>query len=255
MDCEEVLRRLDAYVDGELTVAERRPLEGHLSGCARCGAEAAALARLSRGIRDDAPRYRASDKLRAQIRGELRQAPRPTARSPRRIVAAFAYAASVLLAVAVGSGGTVLLLGQQRSDSVADELLEDHLRSLLAAHLTDVASSDQHTVKPWFAGHSDLSPPVVDLTADGFPLVGGRLDLVAGRPVPALVYRRRKHIINLFVLPAAPGGHGGELGELARHGYHLIHWDQGDLSLWAVSDAAPGELADFARLYRTATAG
>ena len=123
-------------------------------------------------------------------------------------------------------------------------------RRLLAGHLIDVESSDQHTVKPWFAGRSNLSPSVIDLAADGFPLIGGRLDLVAGRPVPALVYKRRQHIINLFVLPVQPNGHSSKL---ARHGYNLVHWDEGDLSLWAVSDAAPSELAEFAKLYRAAT--
>ena len=105
-----------------------------------------------------------------------------------------AYAASLLLAVAIGSGGTFLMIGERQEDQVAAEIIDSHLRSLLGAHLTDVASSDQHTVKPWFAGRSDLSPPAVDLATEGFPLVGGRLDLIAGKPVPALVYKRREHV-------------------------------------------------------------
>jgi anti-sigma factor RsiW len=250
MQCDEVRRRLDAYVDGELPEAERRPVGDHLTGCAGCSDAAAALVRLSADIRAAAPPYRAPDELRDQIRAELRRAA-PAGTGPR-LFGPLAYAASLLLAVALGSGGTALLLGEVRSDSVADELLDDHLRSLLAGHLTDVGSSDQHTVKPWFAGHSDISPNVVDLAADGFPLIGGRLDLVGGRPVPALVYKRRQHVINLFVLPAK---NDGRSAELARHGYNLIRWDEGDLSLWAVSDAAPAELAEFAKRYRTATGG
>lgn len=252
MQCEEVLRRLDGYVDGELAEAERRPVSDHLGGCAGCSDAAAALVRLSAEIRAAAPVYRAPDALRERIRNELRRAAAPTAAPSPRWFGSLAYAASLLLAVALGSGGTVLLLGQERTDSVADELLDDHLRSLLASHLTDVTSTDQHTVKPWFAGHSDISPSVVDLAAEGFPLIGGRLDLVDGRPVPALVYKRRQHIINLFVLPARPDGHSSEL---ARHGYNIIHWDAGDLSLWAVSDAAPSELGEFVKLYRAATGG
>src|SRR6202008_4159952 len=136
------------------------------------------------------------------------------------------YAASILLAVAVGSGGTFVLVGERQTDTMAGEIIDSHLRSLLGTHLTDVASSDQHTVKPWFAGRSELSPPAVDLSAEGFPLVGGRLDLIGGKPVPALVYKRREHVINVFVLPAAADDSGKTL---TRRGYALRHWVEGDL--------------------------
>ena len=163
-----------------------------------------------------------------------------------------AYAASILLAVAVGSGGTLLITGERQEDAVANELIDSHLRSLLGSHLTDVASSDQHTVKPWFAGRSEVAPPAVDLAGEGFPLVGGRLDLIAGQPVPALVYKRREHVINVFVLPATKGGFGETL---TRRGYTVRHWNEGDLGFWAVTDAAPSELVEFERLFRAATSG
>jgi anti-sigma factor RsiW len=143
-------------------------------------------------------------------------------------------------------------VGERQTDTMAGEIIDSHLRSLLGSHLTDVASSDQHTVKPWFAGRTDLSPPTVELRSEGFPLVGGRLDLIAGKPVPALVYKRREHVINVFVLPAAPADHGETL---TRRGYNLRHWDEGDLGFWAVTDAAPSELAEFERLFRAATKG
>src|SRR6516164_9044201 len=244
MQCDEVGPRLDAYIDGELAEAERVQLRDHLLDCPDCGPEVTALERLRDGIRQAAPIYRAPEALRSRIRFALRQEAAASARAARPAPGWLAYAASILLAVAVGSGGTLLITGERQEDAVANELIDSHLRSLLADHLTDVASSDRHTVKPWFAGRSDVSPPAVDLTAQGFPLVGGRLDLIAGKPIPALVYKRREHVINVFVLPAS---HGDLAATITRHGYSVRHWDAGDLGFWAVSDAAPSELADFER--------
>ena len=252
MQCEEVRPRLGAYIDGELAEAERVLLREHLSGCAACSPEAAALERLRDDIRQSAPVCRAPAGLRSQIRDAIRR--EEASRSPAALRAPgwLAYAASLLLAVAIGSGGTFLAIGDRQEDRVAAEIIDSHLRSLLGTHLTDVASSDRHTVKPWFAGRSDVSPPAVDLSAEGFPLVGGRLDLIAGKPVPALVYKRREHVINLFVLPAAKPDLGAAS---SRRGYSLRHWTEGDLAFWAVTDAAAGELDEFERVFRAATAG
>jgi len=252
MQCDEVHPRLEAYVDGELAEAERGQLRDHLAGCPECGPEAMALERLRDGIRRSAPVYRAPEALRSQIRFALRQEAAATTRATRSAPGWLAYAASILMAVALGSGGTLLITGERQQDTVANELIDSHLRSLLGSHLTDVASSDQHTVKPWFAGRSEVAPPAVDLAGEGFPLVGGRLDVIAGKPVPALVYRRREHVINLFVLPTSRGDFGATL---ARRGYTLRHWKEGDLGFWAASDAAPSELAEFERVFRAATQG
>ncbi|HYP36070.1 MAG TPA: anti-sigma factor [Stellaceae bacterium] len=252
MQCDEVRPRLEAYVDGELAEAERVQLRDHLADCPECGPEATALEHLRDGIRQSAPVYRAPEALRSEIRFALRRQAATSARGARPAPGWLAYAASILLAVAVGSGGTLLITGERQEDAVANELIDSHLRSLLGNHLTDVASSDQHTVKPWFAGRSELSPPAVDLAGEGFPLVGGRLDLIAGKPIPALVYRRREHVVNVFVLPASRG----DLAKtLTRRGYSLRHWDEGDLGFWAVTDAAPSELAEFERVFRDATKG
>jgi anti-sigma factor RsiW len=251
MKCDEAQPLLDAYLDQELPEAERAALREHLAGCGECGPEAAAIDRLRVEIRSSAPVYRAPPGLQRQIRSALRHdtASLPaTARGPGWL----AYAASLLLAVMVGAGGTWLISGEQQQSLVVDEIIDSHLRSLLADHLTDVASSDKHTVKPWFAGHTDLSPPGVELKAQGFPLVGGRLDLIAGKPVPALVYRAGKHVINLFVLPARPGDFAETV---TRRGYTLRYWVAGDLGYWAVSDAAPNEFDKFERAFRQAAGG
>jgi len=252
MRCDEVQPRLGSYIDGELADDERAPLLDHLADCPQCGPEAAALARLRDGIRQAAPIYRAPAALRARVRAALRAETAANTRTVRPASGWLAYAASILLAVGVGSGGTLLITGEQQQDTVARELIDSHLRSLLAGHLTDVASSDRHTVKPWFAGRSEVSPPAVDLAGEGFPLVGGRLDVIGGKPIPALVYRRREHVINLFALPLSRGDLGTSL---TRRGYTLRHWNEGDLGFWAVSDAAPSELAEFENAFRAATNG
>jgi anti-sigma factor (TIGR02949 family) len=258
MECDEVRPLLEPYLDGELAEAEGTRLRDHVEGCTECGPEAAALERLRDGIRREAPVYRAPAELRSQLRFALRREAAASApvvpRAPGPTMTSYwlAYAASILIAVAVGSGGTWLISGELQENAITGEVIDSHLRSLLGTHLIDVQSSDKHTVKPWFAGRTDVSPPGVDLAAAGFPLIGGRLDLIAGRPVPALVYRAGKHIINVFVLPA----HAGDRGEtLTRRGYTLRHWSEGDLGYWAVSDASSDEFAKFESSFRAATGG
>ena len=252
MQCDEARPLIEAYVDGELEPAAQERLRAHLVLCPECEAEVAALQRLGAAFRAAAPAHPMPAAVRAGIRAALR---REAAAQDRQAVSAWrplAYAASLLLAVALGSSGTWLILGERQESRVAGEVIDSHLRSLLADHLTDVASSDQHTVKPWFEGKTGLSPPAVELASEGFPLVGGRLDLIAGKPVPALVYRFRKHVINVFVMPAQPDERGEST---SREGYNLRHWTEGDLGLWAVSDAAPEVLARFERSFRAATGG
>jgi anti-sigma factor RsiW len=159
-------------------------------------------------------------------------------------------AASVTL-VALSSGGTLLVTGARRGgERVRDEVLASHIRSLMPEHLTDVRSIDQHNVKPWFNGRLDFSPVVVRLDSLGFPLLGGRLDYIAGRPVAVVVYGRRRHVINAFSWPNGDGDAG--LTTASSHGYHALHWRAGGVEHWVVSDLNAAELAQFAGLLREA---
>jgi anti-sigma factor RsiW len=198
-------------------------------------------------MREQAPRFTPPADLADRIRFRLAaEAGRAAPASPQRWTR---LAASLLLTAALSSGITWELVSPAPGSRVAEEVVAGHVRSLMENHLTDVASTDQHTVKPWFNGRLALSPPVKDLTAEGYILVGGRLDYIAGESVAALVYRHRKHVINLYVLPAA---RAGERAPAEQHikGFNVLRWSGGGLEFWAVSDLNAAELGEFEQLVR-----
>jgi len=239
--------QLDAYLDGELTADDARELEAHLVQCPDCAGFRDERIALRAAIAAHVPALQASDALRQRVRAALHVA--GGTRSRRRIAApvvwrSLALAAS-LAVVAVGSWR--LALQRAAGGALTDQVLASHVRSLMPGHLTDVVSSDQHTVKPWFNGKLDFSPPVYDFSGRGFPLVGGRLDYLNGRPVAALVYGRRQHLINVFLWPAVQGPAGGPPAA-TRQGYHLLHWTTREYAYWVVSDLGISELHDFAAL-------
>jgi anti-sigma factor RsiW len=241
VDCPQTRDLLDAHLDGELDLVRTLEVERHLADCPGCAAAYDGLRSLQAALRGAPLRYAAPPRLEARVRAALRKEDRPRR---RRTLAALAGAAAAAALVVAAAG----LWHRPGDDPLAREVAAAHVRSLLA-HRTDVESSDRHTVKPWFTRRLDYAPPVPDLAGAGFPLAGGRLDYVDGRPVAALVYERRRHAINLFVWPAAGAADGGPT-LLARQGYSLIHWDQGGMTWWAVSDLNADELRDFVGLVR-----
>src|SRR6476469_2283648 len=252
----DVEAQVDAYLDGELAAMDSVELEAHLAGCASCGRFRDDRLALRTAIAAQLPRLEAPEALRDRVRTALRQAAAPSrARRPAPPMAwrGLALAASLAL-VAVGSWR---LAGEHTaSEILTDEVLASHVRSLMPGHLSDVISTDQHTVKPWFNGRLDFSPPVHDFAGRGYPLLGGRLDYVGGRPVAALAYGRRRHIVSVYVWPsdhAAPVVAGPD-----GNGYHLIHWATPVFTWWVVSDIGAAELSDFGAMLRladSATAG
>jgi len=248
MKCEEASVLLHALIDGELDAGHAREVEAHIADCPDCAVRLREFQELRGAMTPARLRYAAPASLRARIEGKL-PAQSVAGASRRSAIKGFAFGAG---ASAIAASGLLLMV--MRGDEqkrILDEVVSAHLRSLQAQHLIDVASSDQHTVKPWFNGRLDAAPPVADLTAQGFTLLGGRLDYVDAKPVAAIVYRRRVHIINLFCAPAPGSGHRGATME-SLHGFNVRRWSENGLNLWAVSDIEADELQDFGEKFEAA---
>jgi anti-sigma factor RsiW len=247
MTCNEATVLLHALIDRELDARHAREVEAHTAGCARCAAALAVHRELSRAVQDNRMRYASPASLRNRIN---RAIPAPTARTTRRSLLK-GFALGSIMSAAAATGVTVVIIGQDRDNRILSEAVSAHLRSLQAEHLTDVLSSDQHTVKPWFNGRIDLAPPVIDLTVQGFTLIGGRLDHIDGKPVAAIVYRRRVHIINLFVMQNLGGALAAARLETFQ-GFNFLRWNDQGLTLLAVSDLNRDELKEFGTKFEAA---
>jgi anti-sigma factor (TIGR02949 family) len=251
--CADKLLLLQGLVDGELDAANSLAIEAHVKSCPDCAEELARIGAVREllaagGVRHQAPeglRDRIEDMLAAETDGV-----RPVARVPSVAPSRFnaRWASGGALAGIAASLALMLAMPQITTASTQDQLVASHVRSLLANHVTDIATSNRHVVKPWFNGKIDFAPPVVELADEGFPLVGGRLDYIDDHVVAAIVYHRQLHTINLFVRPA--GTLALPIGITThREGYNLIRWTRGGLEFWAVSDVETKELELFREMF------
>jgi anti-sigma factor RsiW len=280
MSCQEARALLHPFLDDELDVVRSLEVQRHLEECAVCAREHAAHRTLRGALRDESLYFRSSEDLRERVRASLR------GRSETALAAGWMGAAKERAGVAAGRAGAVagraasarvfawmhqgwfpamaaaaLVVvtalvtyrlgpgssGLSPDDLLGQEVVASHVRSLMAGHLADVPSSDQHTVKPWFNGKLDFSPPVYDFAGRDFPLLGGRLDYLGGQPVAALVYGRRQHVINVFLWPTGRGRSAGS-GDFTRQGYHVLHWTTAEYTYWVASDLGLAELREFTGL-------
>src|SRR3954467_3043439 len=248
MTCDEARILLHALLDNELDAGHAREVEAHIASCPACAAELSAQRDMQRVLAEADLRYTAPASLRARIEASLPQ-PQRQQTSRRSVLRGFAMGSAVSALAA--SGVVALVLRQDDQQRILSEVVSAHLRSLQAGHLIDVVSTDQHTVKPWFNGKLDVAPPVIDLTAQGFTLVGGRLDYIDARAIGAVVYKRRQHVINLFVAQTASTERRAARIDMVQ-GFNIRHWSDRGLNYWAVSDLAKDELADFGDKFESA---
>jgi len=242
-DCENLLL-VQAEFDGELDAAEAATALRHRETCAICSAAYESFEVTRAQLRQGGLYRRTPEQLRrALVAGLGAKPPALTKSAPW-----WREGASFLIGASLAAGIALLILAPAQQ-SLIDQVVAGHVRALQPGHLTDIPSTDQHTVKPWFDGRLDFAPPVKDFASVDFPLLGGRLDYIGGRPVAALAYQRGKHLIDLFIWPAKDGAAASLTG--MRNGYNVVHWTSGGMTFWAVSDVEPSSLRDFAQLWQS----
>jgi anti-sigma factor RsiW len=248
---------VQADVDGELTAAEAARAEGHLEYCPGCAHRQAQLRALGPRLRQEVSSFTPPDELLAAVRARLAAFARPVPPQRNSAVANDNRASlwnRVRSATTFGGGfasaaALALLFLLPHVNDLSDAVVADHIRALQPGHLIDVASTDRHTVKPWFDGRLDFAPPVNDFRSAGFPLQGGRLDYLDGKLAAALIYNHGQHVIDLFVWPES-GGVGVGMTEGSLHGYNYVRWHQNGMAFWAVSDVEADSLSNFVQLVR-----
>jgi anti-sigma factor RsiW len=252
MDCTNAQTLIDSYMDGELDLVRKLEIEDHLPGCALCSQRYNDRQIIRDRLKRGSAYFKAPPALQKRIQRSIRQAAKAES-SPRwlswswvRVAVPLAAAALVVLTL------VPFFRGPSPEGILTQEVVSSHVRSLMANHLTDVPSSDQYTVKPWFNGKVNFSPPVVNLADQGCPLVGGRLDYLNDRPAAALVYQRDKHLINVFIWPSTDRT-ASTPASATRQGYNIFHWRQSGMNFWAVSDLERGQLEKFAAMLKTST--
>lgn len=251
MNCSREL--IEGYLDRELDLTLDSEVERHLADCPACSGAYAELVHQRQGLQSLAPRYPAPPPLKRLILEALRnEAAGVITPGPSGAWRWAAIAASVLLAASLAVNLALLRSRQTDQDTLLESLIASHVRSLIGTHLLDVASTDQHTVKPWFNGKIDFAPQVKDFAGRGFPLMGGRIEYAGGRRVAALVYRRRQHLIDLFTWPSTSSDK--RQTPFAQDGFNAVHWSDGAMTYWAISDVNAAELREFMELYASSAA-
>jgi mycothiol system anti-sigma-R factor len=249
MDCDRASELLHGYLDNELDAMHVAEIQAHLGACASCGEQHAQELQLRSLLQARAQHHAAPAHLRSKILAGVRSAERGSRLRGWFPMGWFQFGGSLALTVLLTSAITYYSVQSSSTERLVDEVVAAHARSLITNRLTDVASSDQHTVKPWFNGKVDFSPPVKDLAAQGFPLVGGRLDYVDGRPIAALLYRHRQHWISVFMWPEQSGKDSAPRS-FSKRGYDITQWSAEGLRFYVVSDLARPELGQLVTLLR-----
>lgn len=246
MSCQQTRELIHGYLDGELDLVKSLEIEAHLKDCHACAQTYKGICELQSAVGNGALRFEPPANFEKRLRATLSRenAPSRLMIRWRWLVAGIAVVALVAVIWIVAA----MLTRESPGDVLAQEIVSSHVRSLMADHLTDVPSSDRHTVKPWFDGKLDFSPPVKDLSQQGFNLNGGRLDYIGNRPVAALVYQRGRHSINLFVWPSNEAAMSEKMS--VSQGYNVIRWSNGGMAYWVVSDLNLAELQQFVELLK-----